>query len=112
MRGVAEEEGQVEDVEIVDDRAELVYDGLWFSPLRAAIDAFVDSTQEHVSGEVRLRFSPGECMVVGRRSDASLYDIGLATYGPEDSFDHRDADGFIRLWGMPLKVWSARQGRR
>jgi argininosuccinate synthase len=92
--------------------AELVYDGLWFSPLRAAIDAFVDSTQEHVSGEVRLRFSPGECMVVGRRSDASLYDIGLATYGPEDSFDHRDADGFIRLWGMPLKVWSARQGRR
>ncbi|HVH54047.1 MAG TPA: argininosuccinate synthase [Actinomycetota bacterium] len=92
--------------------AELVYDGLWFSPLRAALDAFVDSTQERVSGEVRLRFSPGECTVVGRRSDASLYDIGLATYGPEDAFDHRDADGFIRLWGMPLKVWSARQGRR
>jgi argininosuccinate synthase len=51
-------------------------------------------------------------MVVGRRSDASLYDIGLATYGPEDAFDHRHADGFIRLWAMPLKVWSARQGRR
>src|SRR6266511_6329066 len=51
-------------------------------------------------------------MVVGRRSDASLYDIGLATYGPEDAFDHQHADGFIRLWGMPLKVWSARQGRR
>jgi argininosuccinate synthase len=91
--------------------AELVYDGLWFSPLRVALDAFVDSTQEHVSGEVRLRFSPGGCMVVGRRSEASLYDIGLATYGPEDAFDHRHADGFIRLWGMPLKVWSARQGR-
>jgi argininosuccinate synthase len=91
--------------------AELVYDGLWFSPLRAALDAFIDSTQEHVSGEVRLQFSPGECTVVGRRSDASLYDVGLATYGPEDAFDHRHADGFIRLWGMPLKVWSARQGR-
>jgi argininosuccinate synthase len=92
--------------------AELVYDGLWFSPLRVALDAFVESTQEHVSGEVRLRFSPGACMVVGRRSEASLYDIGLATYGPEDAFDHRHADGFTRLWGMPLKVWSARQGRR
>ncbi len=92
--------------------AELVYDGLWFSPLRAALDAFVDSTQEHVSGEVRLQFSPGACAVVGRRSEASLYDVGLATYGPEDAFDHRHADGFIRLWGMPLKVWSARQGRR
>jgi argininosuccinate synthase len=77
-----------------------------------AFDAFVDSTQEHVSGEVRLRFSPGGFMVVGRRSGASLYDMGLATYGPEDAFDHRHADGFIRLWAMPLKVWSARQGRR
>jgi argininosuccinate synthase len=92
--------------------AELVYDGLWFSPLRAALDAFVDSTQEHVSGEVRLQFSAGACAVVGRRSEASLYDVGLATYGPEDAFDHRHADGFIRLWGMPLKVWAARQGRR
>jgi len=91
--------------------AELVYDGLWFSPLRAALDAFVDSTQEHVSGEVRLQFSPGACAVVGRRSEDSLYDVGLATYGPEDAFDHRHAEGFIRLWGMPLKVWSARQGR-
>ncbi len=90
--------------------AELVYDGLWFSPLRIALDAFVDSTQGHVSGEVRLRFSPGECTVVGRRSEESLYDVGLATYGPGDDFDHRHAEGFIRLWGMPLKVWSKRQG--
>jgi argininosuccinate synthase len=92
--------------------AELIYDGLWFSPLRVALDAFVDSTQEHVSGEVRLRFSPGGCMVAGRRSETSLYDIGLATYGPQDSFDNRHAEGFIRLWAMPLKVWSARQGPR
>jgi argininosuccinate synthase len=90
--------------------AELVYDGQWFSPLRRAIDAFVDSTQSHVTGEVRLRFSDGGCSVVGRRSEHSLYDLGLATYGGEDAFDQTHAEGFVRLWGMPLKVWSAKQG--
>ncbi|HZD80355.1 MAG TPA: argininosuccinate synthase [Actinomycetota bacterium] len=90
--------------------ADLVYDGLWFSPLRRALDAFVDATQSHVTGEVRLSFAPGSCTVVGRWSEASLYDVGLATYGPQDAFDHRHAQGFVRLWGMPLKVWSARQG--
>jgi argininosuccinate synthase len=90
--------------------ADLVYDGLWFSPLRAALDAFVDSTQRHVTGEVRLAFSPGTCTVVGRRSDASLYDLSLATYGSEDAFDQRHAEGFVKLWGLPLKVWSAKQG--
>jgi argininosuccinate synthase len=88
---------------------ELVYDGLWFSPLRAALDAFVETTQEHVTGEVRLAFSPGACTVVGRRSPASLYDRSLATYGHEDAFDQRHAAGFVRLWGLPLRVWSARQ---
>ena len=63
--------------------ADLVYDGLWFSPLRAALDAFIGSTQRHVTGDVRLAFSPGACTVVGRRSDASLYDLSLATYGSE-----------------------------
>ncbi len=91
--------------------AELVYDGLWFSPLRSALDAFVDATQASVTGEVRLEFSPGACMVVGRRSKYALYDVDLATYGPGDSFDHRHAEGFIRLWGLPLKVWSSRQAR-
>jgi argininosuccinate synthase len=90
--------------------ADLVYDGLWFSPLRAALDAFVESTQRHVTGEVRLAFSPGACTVVGRRSDASLYDLSLATYGSEDAFDQRHAEGFVKLWGLPLKVWSAKQG--
>jgi len=90
--------------------ADLVYDGLWFSPLREAIDAFVDATQTHVSGEVRVEFSPGACTVVGRRSSASLYDLSLATYGSEDAFDQRHAEGFVRLWGLPLKVWSSRQG--
>ncbi|GIU98584.1 MAG: argininosuccinate synthase [Actinomycetota bacterium] len=92
--------------------AELVYDGLWFSPLRTALDAFVDATQEHVTGEVRLAFSPGACTVVGRRSERSLYDLSLATYGVGDAFDQSDARGFVRLWGLPLSVWAAKQGAR
>ncbi|HWO70366.1 MAG TPA: argininosuccinate synthase [Actinomycetota bacterium] len=92
--------------------AELVYDGLWFSPLRRAIDAFVDATQAPVSGEVRLRFSPGACEVVGRRSDHALYDLELATYGPQDAFDQSHAEGFVRLWSLPLRVWASKQGGR
>jgi argininosuccinate synthase len=90
--------------------ADLVYDGQWFSPLRAAIDAYVDATQARVTGDVRLRFEPGSCTVVGRRSDHSLYDLSLATYGTGDAFDQSDAEGYVRLYGLPLKVWSAKQG--
>jgi argininosuccinate synthase len=90
--------------------ADLVYDGLWFSPLRRAIDAFVDSTQTRVTGEVRLRLESGTCTVVGRRSPHSLYDLSLATYGSADAFDQTDAQGFVRLYGLPLKVWAAKQG--
>jgi argininosuccinate synthase len=90
--------------------ADLVYDGQWFGPLRSAIDAYVDATQTHVSGEVRLRYEPGACTVVGRRSDHSLYDLSLATYGGGDAFDQSHAEGYVRLYGMPLKVWSAKQG--
>ena len=90
--------------------ANLVYDGLWFSPLREALDAFVDATQVHVTGDVRLAFSPGACTVVGRRSEHALYDLSLATYGAGDTFDQSDARGFVRLWGLPLKVWSSKQG--
>ena len=61
--------------------ADLVYDGQWFSPLREAIDAYIEQTQSHVTGEVRLRYEPGTCTVVGRRSEHSLYDLSLATYG-------------------------------
>ena len=92
--------------------ADLVYDGLWFSPLRQALDAFIDQTQTSVTGEVRLRFSPGSCEVVGRRSPFGLYEVSLATYGPEDLFDQRHAEGFVRLWSLPLRVWSAGQARR
>jgi argininosuccinate synthase len=89
---------------------ELVYDGQWFSPLRAALDAFVDQTQTHVTGDVRLRFDAGSCTVVGRRSAHSLYDLSLATYGGGDAFDQSHAEGYVRLYGLPLKVWSAKQG--
>jgi argininosuccinate synthase len=90
--------------------ADLVYDGQWFSPLRAAMDAYIDATQTHVSGEVRLRFAPGACTVVGRRSPHSLYDLALATYGAGDAFDQSHAEGYVRLYGLPLKVWSSKQG--
>jgi len=90
--------------------AELVYDGLWFSPLREAIDAFLATTQQHVSGEVRLALAPGSCAVVGRRSPLSLYVHDLATYDAEDTFEHKDAEGFVRLWGLGVATWAARQG--
>jgi argininosuccinate synthase len=91
--------------------ADLVYDGQWFSPLRVAMDAYVQATQTHVTGDVRLRFEPGSCTVVGRRAERSLYDLSLATYGSEDAFDQSHAEGFVKLWGLPLKVWSSVQGR-
>ncbi|HTZ08681.1 MAG TPA: argininosuccinate synthase [Acidimicrobiales bacterium] len=90
--------------------AELVYDGLWFSPLREALDAFFASTQRHVTGEVRLALGPGTCAVSGRRSPVSLYDHGLATYDDTDTFEHADAAGFVRLWGLGLRTWARAQG--
>jgi argininosuccinate synthase len=90
--------------------AELVYDGLWFSPLRQALDAFVASSQRHVTGEVRLRLEPGRCEVVGRRADAGLYDYELATYDAADAFRHEDAAGFVRLWGLGLETVARKQG--
>ncbi|MFP5577784.1 MAG: argininosuccinate synthase [Acidimicrobiia bacterium] len=90
--------------------AELVYDGLWFSPLREALDAFIIESQKHVTGEVRLHLAPNTCEVEGRRSATSLYDYGLATYDAEDSFRHEDSAGFVRLWGLGIETWSQRQG--
>lgn len=92
--------------------AELVYDGLWFSPLKQALDAFFVESQRHVTGEVRLRLEPGRCFVVGRRSPVGLYDYGLATYDAADTFRHQDAEGFVRLWGLGVATWSARQEGR
>ncbi len=97
----------------IEDRyADLVYNGLWFSPLRSALDAFVDETQAHVTGEVKLRLWKGSAQPLGRRSPYGLYDTTLATYGSaDDAFRHEDAAGFVRLWSLPLRVWASRQGR-
>ncbi|SRR5579875_36687 len=91
--------------------AELVYDGMWYSPLKAALDAFIVESQRHVTGEVRLRFDPpGVGRVEGRRSPVSLYEHDLATYDDTDAFEHADAAGFVRLWGQSVATWAARQG--
>ena len=92
--------------------AELIYDGLWFSPLKEALDGFIESSQRFVTGEVRLRLEPNRCFVVGRRSEHSLYDYGLATYDAADSFRHEDSEGFVRLWGLGIQTWAARQSQR
>ena len=93
--------------------ADLVYDGLWFSPLKQALDAFVDESQRFVTGEVRLRCEvPGRCLAVGRRSEVGLYDYGLATYEAADRFRHEHSEGFVRLWGLGVETWAARQALR
>ena len=84
--------------------AELVYNGQWFTPLKEALDAFVDATQRTVVGDVRLKLYKGNCIVVGRRSPHSLYNPDLATFGEEEVYDQKDAIGFINLFGLPLKV--------
>jgi argininosuccinate synthase len=84
--------------------AELIYNGMWFSPLREALAAFVDSTQGPVSGDVRLKLYKGNVIPVGRRSPFSLYREDFATFGKEDVYDQSDAEGFIHLYGLPLKV--------
>ena len=92
--------------------AELAYDGLWHSPLRSALDAFVRESQQHVTGDVRLHLSPGQCVATGRRSATALYDYGLATYDAEDAFRHEDSAGFVRLWGLSLETWAQRQAAK
>jgi len=83
--------------------AELVYSGLWFTPLKASLDAFVEQTQRHVSGSVRLKLFKGSCQVVGRKSPHSLYRERLATYSAKDQFDQRASEGFIKLFGLPYE---------
>jgi argininosuccinate synthase len=91
--------------------SQLIYNGLWYSPLKAALDAFVQKTQERVSGTVRVKLFKGNATLVGRKSDNSLYTESLATYGADDRFDHKAAEGFIYLWGLPTRIWS-QQTRR
>ncbi len=93
--------------------AELVYDGMWFSPLKEALDAFIAETQTHVTGDVRMHFeAPGMMRIVGRRSPKALYDYGLATYDAEDTFQHADSEGYVKIYGLGVKTWAARQGAK
>lgn len=92
--------------------AELVYNGQWFTPLKKALDAFIDSTQQNVSGTVRLKLYKGNCTVVGRKADKSLYDPKLASFEKEMVYNQKDAEGFINLFGLPQKVQALVDGRR
>ena len=84
----------------------VIYEGLWYSPLKSALDAFIDETQTTVSGTIRVKLHKGNHTVVGRKSPYSLYNEELATYAKGDAFDHNAAVGFIKLWGLPTKVYS------
>ncbi len=84
--------------------AELVYFGQWFTPLKEALDAFVNKTQENVSGTVRLKLYKGSCTVVGRKAGRSLYQMKLASFEKEEVYDQKDAEGFINLFGLPIRV--------
>ena len=91
--------------------ADLVYQGLWFGPLKEALDGFLDRTQLTVSGSVRIRLHKGNATVIGRSSSESLYMPDMATYGADDRFDHRAAEGFIYMWGLPTRLWAASRRR-
>ena len=82
----------------------MVYNGLWFTAHREDLDAYVRSTQRHVTGDVRVRLHKGSCTVVGRSAPRSLYQYHLATYDRSDEFDHTSAQGFISIYGLPVKT--------
>ncbi|TBR59057.1 argininosuccinate synthase [Westiellopsis prolifica IICB1] len=90
--------------------SQMIYNGLWYSPLKAALDAFIQKTQEQVSGTIRVKLFKGNATIVGRHSENSLYTPELATYGADDKFDHKAAEGFIYVWGLPTRIW-AQHGR-
>ncbi len=93
----------------VDQRwGELVYDGLWFSPLKRSLDGFLAASQRHVTGDIRLVLHGGRAVVNGRRSTESLYDFDLATYDTGDTFDQTLSKGFVQLWGMPSRIAAKR----
>lgn len=94
---------------LIDARwSEEVYDGLWFGPLKRSLDAFIESTQEHVTGDIRMEMHAGKAVVNGRRSNHSLYDFNLATYDTGDSFDQTLAKGFVRLHGLSSQIANKR----
>ena len=90
--------------------ANLVYNGLWFTPLRSALDAFVNETQKNVTGTVRVKLYRGSIVIAGRKSVHSLYNAKLATYTEEDTFDHKASEGFIKIFGLPVKTYNQVNG--
>ena len=91
--------------------ADIVYNGLWFSPTRSAIDAFMQNVQQRVTGTIRLKLFKGDCRVVGRKSPYAMYDQSLATYDEGNTFDHAASEGFIKIWGLPVET-AAKSVRR
>ncbi|EDX86908.1 argininosuccinate synthase [Synechococcus sp. PCC 7335] len=85
---------------------QMIYNGLWYNPLKSALDAFIKQTQERVTGTVRIKLLKGNAILAGRKSKNALYTDELSTYGSNDQFDHRAAEGFIYVWGLPTRVWS------
>jgi argininosuccinate synthase len=96
---------------LAQEYADLVYNGLWFTPHRQDLDAYVENSQRHVSGTVRMRLHKGTSTVVGRQSKESLYQHELATYDASDQFDHHASEGFIQIYGLPVRTQSQVQGR-
>ncbi|CCH66422.1 Argininosuccinate synthase [Richelia intracellularis HH01] len=86
--------------------SQIVYNGLWYSPLKVALDAFIQQTQKRVSGNIKVKLFKGNAIIVGRDSRHSLYTHDLATYSAEDKFDHKAAEGFIYVWGLPTRIWA------
>ena len=84
---------------------DMIYNGQWFHPLRLAIDSFIDQTQEHVNGTVKMKLYKGNCIPASRVSKDSLYDINLSTFEEGANYDQKDAKGFIKLYGLPMEVY-------
>ena len=112
LENITIEREQARFKKLVDQRwTELVYDGQWFSPLKKNLDAFIEDSQEYVSGEIRMVLHGGRATVEGRRSDSTLYDFGLATYDEGQTFDQSAARGFIDIYGLSAKQAAARDVR-
>jgi len=92
--------------------SQMVYFGQWLEPLKDDIDAFMDKSQEVVSGTVKLKLYKGSMIVVGRESPNSLYSLALATYDKKDAFDHKMAEGFLKLWGLPIEMVGRRRMKK
>jgi len=95
---------------IAQEYAEIIYNGLWFTAHHQDLAAYVQSTQRHVTGTVRVKLHKGVANAVGRKSPKSLYDFSLATYDKEDQYDRTAAAGFIQIWGLPVRVQAQAQG--